>query len=109
MRAPWPRSFLVSGGGGPPARSPHSSLRLGVIDQMPGQASPPPPDTNEPRPRSLLLVGSALLVELVEDRGEQRRDDLEGVERSASRAGRGDDERARGVARRHADHLAGQA
>lgn len=84
MRAPRPRSFLVSGSGGPPARSPHSSLRLGAIDleARPGLAAAP--DTNEPRPRSLLLVGSALLVELVEDRGEQRRDDLEGVERAAS-------------------------
>ena len=52
---------------------------------------------------------SALLVELVEDRGEQGRDHLEGVQRSAARAGGGDDERARGVTRRHADDLAGQA
>lgn len=51
----------------------------------------------------------ALLVELVEDRGEQWRDDLEGVERTAPRAGRGDDECARGIARGHADDLSGQA
>ena len=51
--------------------------------------------------------GSALLVELVEDRCEQGRDHLEGVERSAARAGGRDDERARGVARGYADDLAG--
>ena len=56
----------------------------------------------------MLLVGLALFVELVEDRGEQRRDHLKGVERAASRAGRGDDECARGVARGHADDLSGQ-
>ena len=42
-----------------------------------------PPDTNETRPRLLLSGGSALIVELVEDRGQQGCDHLEGVERAA--------------------------
>ena len=50
---------------------------------VPAAAWSPPPDTNEPRPRFLLPVGLALLVELVEDRGEQGCDHLEGVERAA--------------------------
>ena len=51
--------------------------------------------------------GLALLVELVEDRCEQGRDHLEGVEHASARAGGRDDERARGVARGDADDLAG--
>ena len=42
----------------------------------------------------------------MEDRGQERRHDLEGVERAAARTRRGDDERARGVARGHAHDLA---
>lgn len=50
---------------------------------VPAAAWSPPPDANEPRHRLLLSGGSALLVELVEDRGQQGCDHLEGVERAA--------------------------
>ena len=53
--------------------------------------------------------GSAGLVELVEYCSQQGDHHLKGVERTAVRAGRGNDERARRVPRRHADDLAGQA